>query len=57
MLIAIVVFVAGRRTYTILLPTRNVVLDTCRAVALAVRLRWARWRSNGGFHLTSHETR
>ena len=44
MIAALSIFVLGRSSYVIVIPSRNVLWDTCCATFSAVRLRYARWR-------------
>eukprot|EP00047_Mylnosiga_fluctuans_P023682 m.143765 g.143765 ORF g.143765 m.143765 type:complete len:609 (+) comp9667_c0_seq13:608-2434(+) len=45
MTVALLVFVAGRARYLIRIPSRNVIVETIRAIYDACALRFRRWRN------------
>ncbi len=56
MTVALIIFVIGRSTYVINVPERNVIVDTVKAIWIAGRQRYQRWRSGSEpfFSISSH---
>ena len=44
MIIAVVIFVLGKSSYIIKIPTRNVLWDVCKVLYFALRNGVSRWR-------------